>query len=208
MDSLFQKRVVPAATLTHVDDGVPLAEALLAGGLDVLEITFRTPAAAGAIAAIAKALPEMLIGAGTLLTADQMAAALEAGIRFGVAPGLNESLVEQAAAAGVTLLPGVATPTDVDRALRIGCSLLKFFPAEALGGVPMLNAMAGPYAHTGVQFVPTGGISPANARSYLDLPIVAAVGGSWMVKQSLVDAHQWDAIEALAREAVAVCAIA
>ena len=207
MDPIYRKRVVPAATVNDVEDGVPLAEALLAGGLNILEITFRTAAAAEAIARIAKSVPEMFIGAGTVLTEEQLQQAIDAGIRFGVAPGLNEALVERAASAGVPMVPGVATPTEIDRAILAGCRLLKFFPAEALGGVPMLKALAGPYGPTGVQFVPTGGVNAANARGYLDMNVVAAVGGSWMVKTDLIDAKRWDAITDLAREAVELCAL-
>ena len=139
MNRIFTKRVVPAATVENIDDAEPLAEALLAGGLDILEITFRTAAAAEAIGRIARSLPEMLIGAGTILSAEQLDAAIQSGIKFGVAPGLNETLVARARDAGVPLLPGVATPTEVDRAILCGAELVKFFPAAALGGVEMLK---------------------------------------------------------------------
>ena len=202
MNRIYEKRIVPAATLEDAGDVVPLAEAMLTGGLDILEITFRTAAAADAIRAVMKAFPDMLVGAGTVLTAEQLARAVDAGARFGVAPGLNEALVDEAMDRNLPFIPGVITPTEIDRGVCLGCKLLKFFPAEAMGGVKALKAIAGPFAHTGVKFLPTGGIEAGNARGYLDLPMVAGVGGSWMVAPKLIKERNWTQIAHLAREAV------
>lgn len=193
---------MPAATVERVDAAVPLARALLDAGLDIIEITFRTDAAEEAIRAIVNEFPDMLVGAGTVLTTEQLDRAMAAGIRFAVAPGLNEDIVRAAQAGGIAFMPGVATPTEIDRALSLGCRLLKFFPSEALGGVKTLKALAGPYSHTGVKFIPTGGISASNGPSYLALPVVAALGGSWMVKKDLVNEGNWAEITRLSQEAL------
>ena len=189
--------------LDREEDAVPLAEALLAGGLDVMEITFRTAAAEGSLKRIAERLPEILLGAGTLLDADQVKRARGAGAVFGLAPGLNPETIHTARAEGLVFSPGVMTPGEVEQALSLGCDLLKFFPAEAAGGTAMLKALAGPYAHTGVRFIPTGGIGPHNLGDYLKLPIVAAIGGSWMVEKSLIATGQWSEITRLTRDALA-----
>jgi len=201
---ILTKRILPAAIIDNLDDAIPLAGALLEGGLDIIEVTFRTGAAAESIRQIAKKFPEMLVGAGTVLTDVQLARAIEAGAKFCVAPGLNPELVVKGDAAKIPFIPGVATPTEVDRAIGAGCRILKFFPAEALGGVKMLKALAGPFAHTGVKFIPTGGVDGANARTYLDLPIVAAVGGSWMLAPALIKVKNWAEITRLTREALAL----
>ena len=206
MKRIYEKKLVPAATVNSVDEGVHLAEAMMAAGLDILEITFRTGAAGDAIQAISERFPEMLLGAGTVLTIDQLDRAVGAGICFAVAPGLNEQVVLRAAESGITFVPGVVTPTEIERAMALGAKLLKFFPASTMGGTATLKALAGPYAHTGVQFVATGGINAANAPEYLALPVVAAVGGSWMVQKDLVSAGRWDEITRLCRDALATVA--
>jgi len=189
--------------LDREEHAVSLAEALLAGGLDVMEITFRTAAAEGALKRIAERFPEILLGAGTLLDAEQVKRARGAGAVFGLAPGLNPETVRAARAEGLVFSPGVMTPGEVEQALSLGCDLLKFFPAEAAGGTAMLKALAGPYAHTGVRFIPTGGIGPHNLGDYLKLPIVAAIGGSWMVEKSLIAAGRWSEITRLTKDALA-----
>jgi 2-dehydro-3-deoxyphosphogluconate aldolase/(4S)-4-hydroxy-2-oxoglutarate aldolase len=204
MHRIGEKRIVPAATVENADDGIRLAEALLEAGLDVIEVTFRTGAAVEAVRGIAKRFSGMLVGAGTVLTVEQLARAVEAGAKFGVAPGLNEAVVGKAQELGLAFIPGVATPTEIDRGLSLGCRLLKFFPASVMGGVEALKAFAGPFAHTGVKFVPTGGISASNAKEYLKLPVVAAVGGSWMVAKELIAAGKWDEITRLTREALSL----
>lgn len=202
-DRIFRRRIVPIVVLNDAESAEPLAEALLAGGMDVMEITLRTVAAEAAIRRIAVKYPEIMLGAGTLLERDQVLRARDAGAVFGLAPGLNPRIVETAAECGLVFAPGVMTPSEVERALELGCKLLKYFPAEAAGGIAMLQALAGPYAHTGVKFIPTGGITPNNLGDYLKLPIVAAIGGSWMVDKTLVAAGRWDAITRLTRDALA-----
>jgi 2-dehydro-3-deoxyphosphogluconate aldolase/(4S)-4-hydroxy-2-oxoglutarate aldolase len=208
MNQIFQKRVVPVVVLDRAEDAVPLAEALCRAGLPVIEVTFRTAAAAGAIALIRKAVPAMTVGAGTLLETMQVDEAVRAGAQFGVSPGLNETVVKHAQQAGLPFIPGVMTPSDVEHAVALGCKVLKFFPAEAAGGVKMLSALAGPYVHTGVKFIPLGGLSAASAASYLKLPVVAAIGGSWMVERKLIAEKQWAQITALTAEAVKLAAAA
>jgi 2-dehydro-3-deoxyphosphogluconate aldolase/(4S)-4-hydroxy-2-oxoglutarate aldolase len=203
---LFEKRVVPVAVIDHAEDGVAVAEALMGAGLNVLEITFRTAAAEQTIREVRRAFPTMLVGAGTILDVDQLQRAINAGAQFGVAPGLNEAVVSKALASKLPFIPGVMTPSDVERGLALGCKLQKFFPAESAGGVKMLRALAGPYAHTGVKFIPLGGVNAANAREYLALPIVAAIGGSWMVERKLVAEKNWSTIRRLAEEIVQIAA--
>jgi 2-dehydro-3-deoxyphosphogluconate aldolase/(4S)-4-hydroxy-2-oxoglutarate aldolase len=205
MEHILKQRLVCVAVVDHPDDAVPLARALMAGGLNLIEITFRTEGAAEAIRRIRQELPEMTVGAGTVLTPYQVAQAAEAGAQFLVAPGLDEAVLAAALARGVPYIPGVLTPTEITRALNLKCRLLKFFPAEASGGVPMLKALAGPFAHTGVQFVPTGGITAATLPAYLAVPQVAAVGGSWMAERSLVAGRDWEKITALTAAATKVC---
>lgn len=202
IERLLAKRIVPVVVLDSAEAAEPLAEALLAGGLDIMEITFRTAAAEESIRRIAKRYPEILLGAGTLLGPDQVRRARDAGAVFGLAPGLNPRTLAAAEDAGLAFAPGVMTPSEVEQALDHGCKLLKFFPAEAAGGVSMLQSLAGPYGHTGVKFIPTGGISPGNLTSYLRVPVVAAVGGSWMVGKSLVNDGHWGEITRLTRESL------
>lgn len=206
MDRILAKRIVPVVVLDRVESAEPLAEALLAGGLDIMEITFRTAAAAPAIRRIATRFPEILLGAGTLLDKHQVTRARDAGAVFGLAPGLNPDTLAAAREVGLQFAPGVMTPSEVELALALGCRLLKFFPAEATGGVAMLKALAGPYAHTGVKFIPTGGVTSGNLAAYLKLPVVAAIGGSWMVDKALVNDARWADITRLTREALAAAA--
>jgi 2-dehydro-3-deoxyphosphogluconate aldolase/(4S)-4-hydroxy-2-oxoglutarate aldolase len=204
MNRILQKRIVPVAVIDHADDAEPLAEALQKGGLDLIEVTFRTPAAEESIRRIRRAFPSMLVGAGTILEVDQLRRARDAGAQFGVAPGLNENVVAAARDAGLPFVPGVMTPSEVESALALGCKLQKFFPAEVAGGLNMLKALAGPYGHTGVKFIPLGGVNVKTAPAYLALPMVAAVGGSWIAERKLIADRQWAAITALASEAVAM----
>jgi len=206
IDRILAKRIVPVVVLDSVESAEPLAEALLAGGLDIMEITFRTAAAEASIERIAARYPEILLGAGTLLEKEQVTRARNAGAVFGLAPGFNPEIVAAARAAGLEFSPGVMTPSEVEGALALGCKLLKFFPAEAAGGVNMLKSLAGPYAHTGVRFIPTGGVSSANLSVYLKLPVVAAIGGSWMVDKALVNEGNWAEITRITREALAAAA--
>jgi 2-dehydro-3-deoxyphosphogluconate aldolase/(4S)-4-hydroxy-2-oxoglutarate aldolase len=196
-------RIVPVVVMEDAAGAVDLADALLDAGLRVIEFTFRTAAAAKAIGRLVSQRPDMLVGAGTLLSPENIRQAVDAGAKFGVAPGLNESTVIAAQQAGLDFAPGVATPSEVERALGLGCQLLKFFPAEQAGGAQMLKAFDGPYGRTGVQFIPTGGINAANMKNYLALNSVAAIGGSWFVDRKLIAAHDWKTINQLTREAMA-----
>ncbi|MGH7939589.1 MAG: bifunctional 4-hydroxy-2-oxoglutarate aldolase/2-dehydro-3-deoxy-phosphogluconate aldolase [Limisphaerales bacterium] len=203
--NLTDKRIVPVVLgVEKADDAVPLAQALLAGGLNVIEVTFRAANAAEAVHAIAQKAPEMILGAGTLLTASQLRQAKDAGAQFGVAPGLNPQVVSAAKEMQIPFIPGVMTPSEVENALSAGCKLLKFFPANIAGGVAMLKALAAPYAQTGVKFIALGGIRAENMREYLAEPIVAAVGGSWLVEPALVAKRDWKTITARTREALRI----
>lgn len=185
--------IIPVIKLERVEEAVPLARSLLAGGIPVAEVTFRTSAAAEGIAAIRREVPQMLVGAGTVLTTDQANAAIQAGAQFVVSPGSNGKIIDRVLSAGVAMIPGVATPTEIEAAMERGLSVVKFFPAEALGGVAMLKALAGPYPQ--MKFVPTGGISASNMKDYLQQKNVLAVGGSWMIQPDL------EAVQRLCQEA-------
>lgn len=200
------KRIVPVIVLDNEEQAEPLAEALLKAGLDIMEITFRTAAAEASIRRLAKRFPEILLGAGTVLDTEQVKRAANAGARYLLAPGLNETVVRTAREAGLLMFPGIMTPSEVERALSLDCRILKFFPAEAAGGVGMLKALEGPYSHTGVKFLPTGGIGLDNMGSYLERPSVAAIGGSWIVEKKLIAAKDWKTIEQLTRDALALAA--
>lgn len=197
-------RIVPVIVLEKAADAVPLCKALAAGGLQVAEITFRTAAAKEAIAIVAREFPDFVLGAGTVTTPEEVAAARTAGARFAVAPGCNPDIVKLAQTAGLPFWPGVCTPSDVERALAIGCTTLKFFPAVAAGGIPMVKSLHAPYQHRGVHFVATGGIETGNLRDWLKTPGVIAIGGTWMVAPKLIQAGNWAEITKLTAEAVAV----
>ena len=205
-DSLLQQRLICVAVIDQPEDAVPLTEALLAGGLNAIEVTFRTAGAADSIARIRQALPNAVVGAGTLLTADQVKQAVDAGSQFGVSPGLSEAVSKAAHENKMPLFPGVITPTEIIRALELGWKHLKFFPAETFGGVNALKALTGPFGHTGVKFIPTGGITAATLPNYLAIPQVVAVGGSWSADRKLVAEKQWGKITALTAEAMKVIA--
>ena len=205
-ESFLKQRLICVAIIDNAADAVPLTEALLAGGLNTIEVTFRTAGAADAIARIRNALPNAFVGAGTLLTADQVKQAMDAGAQFGVSPGLSEAVSKAAHENKLPLFPGVITPTEVMRALELGWKNLKFFPAETFGGVNALKALSGPFGHTGVKFIPTGGITATTLPNYLAVPQVAAIGGSWMAGRKLVAEKAWSKITALTAEAMKVIA--
>jgi 2-dehydro-3-deoxyphosphogluconate aldolase / (4S)-4-hydroxy-2-oxoglutarate aldolase len=205
-ESIFKQRLISVAVIDRLEDAVPLAEALLAGGLNVVEVTFRTAAAVESIARIRQNVPQMIVGAGTLLTFDQVRQAVDAGSQFGVSPGLSEAVSRAARENQMPLFPGVVTPTEIMRALELGWKHLKFFPSETFGGVNALKALAGPFGHTGLKFIPTGGITAASLPNYLAVPQVAAVGGSWMADHKLVAEKDWAKITALTAEAMKVIA--
>ena len=197
----FQKLgIIPVVVIDDAKDAVPLAKALCEGGLPVAEVTFRTDAAEEAIRLMAEAYPEMLVGAGTVLTTEQVDRAVAAGAKFIVSPGLNPKVVKYCQEKNVPITPGTARPTDIEMALELGLDVVKFFPAEQNGGLAMIKAMAAPY--TKVKFMPTGGINAKNLKSYLDFDKIIACGGSWMVPKDLVAAGDFEAIKNLTREAV------
>jgi 2-dehydro-3-deoxyphosphogluconate aldolase/(4S)-4-hydroxy-2-oxoglutarate aldolase len=198
-DILARAPVIPVIVIHKLEHAVPLAEALVAGGLSVLEITLRTPAALAAIEAICEALPEAVVGAGTVRRPEDLAAVAKAGAMFAVSPGLTPALTKAAAESPVPLLPGTATASEVMHALDSGFTYLKFFPAQQAGGVEMLRAFSGPLADA--KFCPTGGVTPENAPSYLALPNVVCVGGTWMVRSADVEAGNWTEVTALAATA-------
>jgi 2-dehydro-3-deoxyphosphogluconate aldolase/(4S)-4-hydroxy-2-oxoglutarate aldolase len=194
--------VIPVIVLQRVADAVPLARALVAGGVKVLEITLRTPVALECMRAIAQAVPEAIVGAGTLRTVEDAKSALEAGCQFGVSPGYTHDIGAACKDIGLPLLPGVATASEVMAANADGYGFLKFFPATAAGGIPMLKALHGPFGD--VIFCPTGGITPETAPQFLALPNVKVCGGSWLTPQDAVDKQDWARITALAKAAIAL----
>jgi len=200
---LETSRILPVVVIERREDAVPLAEAILAGGLGAIEVTFRTDAAADAIRAIREKLPEMIVSAGTVVTPDQAKRAIDAGAQFGLAPGFDAEIVESFKAAGLPFVPGVMTPTDVQAALKSGCTHLKFFPAEAAGGLPLLKSLIAPFKSMGVRFCPTGGLKLGNMGDYLALPQVFAIGGTWLAKPEQISAGEWSAITSQVKEAVA-----
>lgn len=198
-DSLARHKLVPVIALEDANHAGQLADALVAGGLPVAEVTFRTAAAADAIRAMAER-GDMLVGAGTVLTPSQVDEAQAAGAAFIVSPGLNPKVVEHAQQSGLPICPGICTPSDVERAIELGLDVVKFFPAEAIGGLALLKAIAAPYG--AMRFMPTGGIGPDNVRDYLAFDRVIACGGSWMVKPALYASGDFGPLESAVREAV------
>jgi 2-dehydro-3-deoxyphosphogluconate aldolase/(4S)-4-hydroxy-2-oxoglutarate aldolase len=194
-------KIIPVIKIGDEKDALPLAKALSAGGIPTAEITFRSDAAEGAIKSIST-LDDFLIGAGTVLTVETAERAVAAGARFIVSPGLNDEVVKYCAKAGVPVFPGIMTPTEIGRAIDLGLDILKFFPAEAAGGVKTLKAVGAPFG--GVRFIPTGGINAGNLANYLKLGNVLAVGGSWMAKAGDIDSGDFDEIERLTKEAVEI----
>ena len=204
LSAIAALRLVPVIAIERAEWALPLADALLESGLPLAEITFRTAAAAEVIALLAAERPELLLGAGTVLSAADAHRARDCGAAFAVAPGTNPAVITAAREAGLPFFPGVLTPSDIEQALALGCHDLKFFPAEAAGGVAMLKALTPPYAHLGVRFIPTGGVSPDNLAAYLALPQVLAVGGTWLATKEDLAAGAWEAIAEKCRAARAV----
>ncbi len=192
--------VIPVMVIKKLEQAVPLARALVAGGVKVLEITLRTAVAVDAIAEISREVPDAVVGAGTVTTPEDLNAVAEAGAVFAISPGLTPELLEAANNGSIALIPGISTVSELMTGMSRGYNHFKFFPAEAAGGIKMLKAIAGPFSK--VTFCPTGGISPANYRDYLSLANVACVGGSWIVPDEAVERENWDRITALAREAL------
>jgi len=194
--------VVPVVVLNDAKDAAPLAAALINGGLPCAEITFRTDAAEESIRIMSEQFPSMLVGAGTVLSIEQVDRAVNAGAKFIVSPGFDEEIVRYCQKIGVAITPGIVTPSEASKAVKAGLEVVKFFPAEAAGGLPMLKALAAPF--TTLRFMPTGGISASNIKEYLGFSKIFACGGSWMVKDSLIKEQKFDEIEALTKEAVAI----
>ena len=194
--------IIPVVVIDDAKDAVPLAKALVEGGLPCAEVTFRTAAAADAIKAMSEAYPDMLVGAGTVLTTEQVDRAIEAGAKFIVSPGLNPKVVSYCVEKGIPVTPGVQTPSEIEQALELGLDVVKFFPAEPAGGLKMIKAIAAPYVN--VCFMPTGGINAGNVRDYLAYNRIVACGGSWMVPKNKVAEGSFDEIRDMVSEAAAI----
>lgn len=202
LDQIHELGIIPVVVLDDAKDAEPLGRALCEGGLPCAEVTFRTAAAEESIRIMAEKFPEMLVGAGTVLTTEQVDRAVAAGAKFIVSPGLNPKVVKYCVDKGIPITPGTANPSDVEAALEFGLKVVKFFPAEACGGLKMIKAMAAPY--TEVKFMPTGGINPENVKEYLAFDKIIACGGSWMVKGDLIKAGNFEKIKELVAEAVEI----
>ena len=202
LTKLEKMGVVPVVVLNDAKDAAPLAAALINGGLPCAEITFRTDAAEESIRIMSEQFPSMLVGAGTVLSIEQVDRAVNAGAKFIVSPGFDEEIVRYCQKIGVAITPGIVTPSEASKAVKAGLEVVKFFPAEAAGGLPMLKALAAPF--TTLRFMPTGGISASNIKEYLGFSKIFACGGSWMVKDSLIKEQKFDEIEALTKEAIVI----
>lgn len=202
LEQIQEIGIVPVVVLEDAKDAKPLADALCAGGLLCAEVTFRTDAAEESIRIMSQTHPEMLVGAGTVLTTDQVDRAVAAGAKFIVSPGLNPRIVKYCVDRGILITPGCANASDIEQALENGLEVVKFFPAEQAGGLPMIKALAAPYV--GVKFMPTGGINAKNVKDYLAYNRILACGGSWMVKADYVKAGEFDKIAEMAKEAVEI----
>lgn len=201
---LREAGVIAVIVIEDAGKAVPLARALLDGGIHAMELTLRTPMALTALRSICQEVPDMIAGVGTVLTTSQVDAIIEAGARFGVAPGCNPAVIKHAQDRGLAFAPGICTATDIECALSLNCRLLKFFPAEAAGGLKLLKNMATPYAHLGLKYIPLGGINTANLKAYLSEPLIHAVGGSWLAPKERVAASDWASITATAQEAMSL----
>ena len=199
-EQIANLKVVPVIAIESPEAALSLADAFIEGGLPIAEITFRTQAAAAVIRKMSDERPNLLVGAGTILTLDNLKAAVDSGAKFGVAPGFNPKTFEAAQKMNFPFVPGVCTPSDVEAALSYGCKVLKFFPAGAMGGLDMLKSLIAPYGHTGVQFMPTGGVSPANLGEYLATKGVIACGGTWIATKDDISGGKWELIASRCRE--------
>ena len=201
-ERFYDYAVVPVVVLNDADDAVPLADALIKGGLPCAEVTFRTDAAEESIRRICESFPDMLVGAGTVLTTEQVERAYKAGAKFIVSPGFDPEIIDCCISIGLTVLPGCITPSEIAQAVKRGLKVVKFFPAEQSGGVAMIKAMAAPYSM--VKFMPTGGISTKNLADYLSCDKILCCGGSWMVKEDLIKSGSFDKITDMTKEATAL----
>jgi 2-dehydro-3-deoxyphosphogluconate aldolase/(4S)-4-hydroxy-2-oxoglutarate aldolase len=203
-EALEKFGVVPVIAIESQELALPLADALIEGGLLVAEITFRTRAAGEVIRTLKRERPQLLLGAGTILSIENLVQAKEYGAEFGVAPGLNPDIVKKAQEIGLPFCPGVVTPTEIEKSLSLGMTVMKYFPAEASGGLNMIKAVSAPYGHLGVRFIPTGGVNLKNLADYLGFKPVLAVGGTWIATKEMISGKQWEAIKANARAATEV----
>ena len=202
VETLSAIRIVPVLVLNDVDSGLKMCEVLAECGLPAAEITFRTTAAEAVIKAASSRFPELYLGAGTVLNSRDLHRAFDAGAKFAVAPGFNPTIVKEAVANGFAFAPGVCTPSEVEQAMEYGCRFLKFFPAEASGGINFLKSLIAPYTHMGVRFMPTGGVTTANVAEYLAVKEIVAVGGTWLGKSNDIESGNWDAIRTAVKAAV------
>ncbi len=203
-DRINRCGIIAVLVIDDAELAVPLARTLLDNGVSVMELTLRTPAALEALRRIHAELPEMIAGAGTVLSTSQVDDVCQAGAAFAVAPGLNRRVIEYARQIGLSFAPGVVTPSDIEAGLELGCRVLKFFPAETSGGIKHLKSMAAPYQHLGLSFIPLGGISADNMQSYLQCPLVGSIGGSWIAKRESIAAKDWKTIGKYAAEAATI----
>ena len=201
-EKVFETGIVPVVVLNNVEDAVPLASALLKGGIDCMEITFRTECAAECISVISKEVPDMTVGAGTVLNVEQAKLAVECGAKFIVSPGLDEDTVKWAIENNIPVIPGCVTPTEIMKAISLGLKVVKFFPADVYGGIKAIKALSAPFGQ--VKFLPTGGVSEANLHEFASNKSVIAVGGSWVCKKDDIINHDWDKITELSANAVKI----
>lgn len=199
--SIKNSGVIAVLVIDDDANAIKLAKALIKGGINVMELTLRTDSALDSLRAIIDEVPEMVAGIGTILTTKQIDKVVAAGAAFGVAPGLNRRIVEYAQDKGLPFGPGIMTPSDIEQGLELGCKTLKFFPAESSGGLNHLKSMAAPYVHTGIKFIPLGGLDAKNMSNYLNSPLILGLGGSWIAKRDLIVSQNWDQITRNAREA-------
>jgi len=200
--AIARHKVVPVIAIDEAKHALPLADALIEGGLPLAEITFRTAAAADVLLQLRSERPSLLLGAGTVLDRETLHLAKECGAQFALAPGFNPSVAVEALKIGLPFAPGIATPSEAEQAMTLGIKVLKFFPAGDAGGPRMLRSLSGPYGHTGVRFIPTGGVNLENLREYLAVPTVIAVGGTWIASREAIKAEQWDTIRSNCRQVV------
>ena len=201
-DEIAKEGIIAVLEIESEKNAVPLAKALFEGGIGVIELALRTPAAIPSISLIAKEVPQMYIGVGTIIEEGQASAVKkENGVRFGVSPGINLAIVKEAIAAELPFAPGIATPSELEQAISLGCRVVKFFPAEGMGGLSYLKSINAPYNHLGIKYIPLGGVSVDNLASYAQFDSVLAIGGSWIANKELINAQNWNEITRRAREA-------
>ena len=202
LEKIKEEGIIAVLEIESEKNAVPLAKALLEGGIGVIELALRTPAAIPSISLIAKEVPQMYIGVGTIIEAGQASAVKkESGVRFGVSPGINPEIVKEAIAAELPFAPGIATPSELEQAISLGCRVVKFFPAEGMGGLSYLKSINAPYNHLGIKYIPLGGVSVDNLAGYAQFSSVIAIGGSWIASKELINAQNWNEITRRAREA-------